>query len=638
MNPETGLPPDEVASEVLPQPSASRRRTVVLAAVLLSGVILCWVGQRKIARTIDHRVSSALATRGWTLQHQDVSWGPSHGLRMEQVKLGRSGQAPMLELRSVDVELPWSAFFGKTPDSVTLKSKRTPMILRDAAGELRFQRVSIEIAAGKDEVVVRDFSALKDGLGVILNGKILVAGNPASGMEGWQPDFGGVRSALSTLKMESGKGQFNVSGSFEVDARAGAYRKWSAKLDGKGKAMSWHGVPLTAAKVEAQLTESASTIHSTLSLTKGELAFKVERGKWETMPFSFTGSLTDERNRRDEFEGAYDPADGSWLLKRLRGPADLWSLAREVPRFAEHLPDPDQITVETFPTIDLRRASVAKGEAWKVESVLLTSEAELTAKIDGKPVKITDVRGNASLEDGAWAIHRCVGHLLGGEGSVSGVYRDAQFRKATLTAKNLRLAAVKEAAGEEGKSKGILSFSYRGDMNFKTRHLDGRGTMTLENAPVIEVPLLDQTQRLFASMIPGIDERSGTGRFDASFIGNKRVIEVPRFEASGGSLTVSAKGKVDLEERRVDGVARGKLTGLPGLVTKPLSRLLEMEVGGPFDDIRVKPLGPAKLASSTVSGLVGVPVETLEEVGKVTGSVIVEGVKMSVRWLGGEVD
>ena len=61
-----------------------------------------------------------------------------------------------------------------------------------------------------------------------------------------------------------------------------------------------------------------------------------------------------------------------------------------------------------------------------------------------------------------------------------------------------------------------------------------------------------------------------------------------------------------------------------------------MEVGGPFDDIRVKPLGPAKLVSNAVSGTVGVPVETLEEAGKVTATVIAEGIKLPFQWLGKE--
>jgi hypothetical protein len=42
------------------------------------------------------------------------------------------------------------------------------------------------------------------------------------------------------------------------------------------------------------------------------------------------------------------------------------------------------------------------------------------------------------------------------------------------------------------------------------------------------------------------------------------------------------------------GGARGKLAGLPGVVTSPLSRLLKMEVGGKLDHIRVQRLRPGR--------------------------------------------
>ena len=109
---------------------------------------------------------------------------------------------------------------------------------------------------------------------------------------------------------------------------------------------------------------------------------------------------------------------------------------------------------------------------------------------------------------------------------------------------------------------------------------------------------------------------------------------MPRFEATGGSLNVSAKGEINLKKQRVDGTARGKLSGLPGLVTKPLSHLLEMEVGGPFDNVRVKPLGPAKLVSNAASGTVGLPVDALEEAGELTGTVLAEGIRVPLRLFG----
>jgi hypothetical protein len=201
----------------------------------------------------------------------------------------------------------------------------------------------------------------------------------------------------------------------------------------------------------------------------------------------------------------------------------------------------------------------------------------------------------------------------------------------------VRMSDLKQLSAKDGgkKSAGVLTARYSGSIVLAARELDGKGSLRLENAPVLEVPLLDQVYDLFSAILPGV-ERSPEGEFNAEFRARPDLVEVTRFEAKGGSsLTVSAVGTVDLNKGRVNGRARGKLVGLPGLVTSPLSRLLEMDVSGPYDDIRVKPLGPAKLASNTVSGTVGVAVDTLEETGKISGAIIKEGIKVPFRWLDG---
>jgi hypothetical protein len=161
--------------------------------------------------------------------------------------------------------------------------------------------------------------------------------------------------------------------------------------------------------------------------------------------------------------------------------------------------------------------------------------------------------------------------------------------------------------------------------------------VTLDNAPTFDVPLLEEVFELFRTIVPGMD-RPKEGKFEAEFTARDKQIEVTRFNASGGTLNVSARGTVNLAKKRVDGRARGKLTGLPGVVTSPLSRLLEMEVSGPYEDIHVRPLGPAKLASGAASGTVDDVVDFVEETGKVTGTVIKEGVKAPFRFLRGKAE
>jgi multidrug efflux pump subunit AcrB len=59
---------------------------------------------------------------------------------------------------------------------------------------------------------------------------------------------------------------------------------------------------------------------------------------------------------------------------------------------------------------------------------------------------------------------------------------------------------------------------------------------------------------------------------------------------------------IDLKQRKVDGRARGNIRGILGLATTPLSRALEMQVSGPLNNIRVRPLGFGGILSGAVTG------------------------------------
>ncbi len=614
------------------KPGASRRFKV-LSVLAVLGIVLLWIAQRHIASSIDGRIREHLETRGWSYQRKGSSWGPLRGLILTRVAIGPVGKAAAIELDSLQIRFPLRRAWGGRGGAIRVGSPRGKLVLRDSRGEIHLQRTSFEIESRGQELVVKKLSTRHGNLTAELEGILRLAGNSPGSLSKWQPDFDVVRGTLAALDIKGERNLFKVTGRFEVDARSEPVA-WNAKLSGSGEEIRWQDISFSRATSEAFLSEGASEITTRLAVASGEMEFRVEKDDWEASPFAFTGKISDPANRSNEFHGSYRPGEGIWTLKRMKGAADLWAIARGIPEFSSRLPR--NLSIEVFPGIDLRDVTRVPGEEWQVGTLLLTSAAEMTVTTDkGREVKVGGLRGNAYRSKDAWVIRSATASLLGGELSGRGIYTDLKLRDANLVAKGMELAAIKAAAGRKSAGKGVLSLHYKGEVDLKSKSLEGRGSLELQNAPVIEIPLLDQTYDLFTSMIPEL-KRADTGQFNATFVCKEEAVEVPRFLASGGTLTVSAKGRVDLEKRRVDGVARGKLSGLPGLLTKPLSRLLEMEVGGPFDDIRVKPLGPAKLVSNAVSGTVGVPVETLEEAGKVTATVIAEGIKLPFQWLGKE--
>jgi hypothetical protein len=147
------------------------------------------------------------------------------------------------------------------------------------------------------------------------------------------------------------------------------------------------------------------------------------------------------------------------------------------------------------------------------------------------------------------------------------------------------------------------------------------------------VPLLDQVHDLFAAIIPGVERaESGEGRFEAHFTSRGHIVSVGSFEASGGTLTVDARGQVDLRKETVSGSARGKLTGLPGVVTHPLSRLLEMEVTGTLDRIQVRRLEAGKIISQAADGTAEVVEEAVRGVREASDGEKRRSPRSPARW------
>jgi hypothetical protein len=606
----------------------------ILAALGVVALAVFFGGRHWISAQIENRLRGELEKRGVTMERKNASWDPWRGLHLTGLRLHQKGaqKQKIAELENLNLRIPLSGYFGSKPRTTHWHISDSSVTFHDAEGPVTLDHFSLRLSAGSGKIHVGRVAASKEGLTAKLSGTIMT-----SAVESTAPvrlDLAAVRATLATLNVRTGTGPFQVTGKFHIDATA-SDPAWSATLDGKGTNLEWNEVRWTKAVANAELSAKGSAIHYDLSTAHGSTQGTASVADWDKSPLIFSGHIQDSKGRKDEYRGRHH--ERVFTVETLKGDADLWALSAAVP--AATVRFPEQVKIQTPPLIDARNIrydSNTEPPRWTVGTVTLSSPDPVVFTTGKNQIEARDLAATASYNGRDWTIRDSHTQVLGGSLSLQGRFRDGVLHKARVKIEDIRLSQLRRLSGSgSGKpSSGVISAAYQGSIDFPNQQGEGTGTMRMDDAPVIEVPLLDQVFELFAAVIPGV-QRPTEGRFDAEFKVRPDIVHVSRFEAKGGSsLTVSATGTVDLKKRRVAGRARGKLVGLPGLVTGPLSRLLEMEVAGPYDDIRLKPLGPARLASNTVSGTVGVAVDTVEEAGKITGTVLTEGLKVPFKLFG----
>lgn len=602
---------------------------VIVGVTALLGIVSAG-GNHWVTRKIESVAGERLHERGLTGEWKNASWTLWNGLSLEHLTIRhRESGRLLVQSDNLNVRFPISQFLHGGERHASWHIRNADVILGDEMGEIPLTHVNIEAESAGQHLVFRRMDALKDGLSVSLKGDLTLKPPKDPPPSEFIMNLSIVRATLGLLDFRAGGDLFKVQGNFSVNASTPEI-SWSTNLAGAGSNLDWKGIKLTQGNTEAHLSSAESKIEAAFVTAHGSIRGAASRDAWKTTPLAFEGVLQDQRGGSDTFSGRYE--NQTLEIAQLKGSANLVEIGQDIPQLTGKL---QAVQFEKFPELDVRDIHWNREAGWKVGSArVIGGSTAATFKMEDRRVEVTGLSGTASYGENAWAFKDLRAKVFGGGISVDGNYRDGQLKQATIEADGLRLSQIKNASvgSARKRSPAVLSGSYRGSVRFDEFGLTGKGSLLLENAPVFDVPLLDQVYDLFAALIPGI-ERSKQGRFEANFTSKDQLAEVTYFKATGGSLTVSAKGTVNLAKETVSGRARGKLDGLPGLVTSPLSRLLEMEVSGPFKAIRVKPLGPAKLVSNAISGTVGEVVETFQEPGKITEGLMRKGIKVPMRFM-----
>jgi len=576
---------------------------LVVGILLVAAAGVISLGKDRIAANIEQRVRDRLKARGLEPGWSEASWNLWKGgvvfrdftLR-ETVENGRQ----VLAVDRLAVRMPPSEWISAGHRSLVWSVPKSRVVVADEAGEIVIEEAAARFETRRGRILIKEAKGRHKGLVVDLEGEITTRMEPL-----WPPPrfvmrLKAARATLNVLDFGDGEGRFKVRGNFTVDASNPAFN-WTATLKGHGKDVVLKGVPLRDAGATADLSSTAeSVINAGVSTAHGRAEAVIRRDGWKGTPFTFAGALEDQRKGKSRFEGKQH--QGVFQISKLEGTADLWSIASDVPMVADGMPS--SVRMESFPPVTATGIRWKRDEGWSVARAATTGEGSVTISHDGKKVGISALTGTASLDGKKWSLKEVRGEVFGGRLSVDGSYSGGSLNGGTIKGDGLSLARIKQTTGKgRSATPGVLAFSYSGSADLGAKQFTGEGRMTLENAPVIEVPLLDQVHDLFASIIPGVKRsEQGEGRFEAHFTSKGSTVDVGSFEAKGGTLVVDARGQVDLKEETVMGSARGKLTGLPGVATSPLSRLLEMEVGGSLDKIQVRRLEAVSIISNAAKG------------------------------------
>ena len=401
-------------------------------------------------------------------------------------------------------------------------------------------------------------------------------------------------------------------------------KKW--KVEGQAQSTAWGAFKAQESRVDITLAASRLQGNMALQLAHGSIALKGSADGWPSGPVQFTGSLTDADRQSDRIEGSYHPGTNTLRLAELSGKANLVEFLTNLPGRAAVLPAGTRIRV--FPEIAVRDFTYRPGKSPTIGSLRFVSPADVTVTFRGEPLAIDHLTGQLAFDGETWRLSHLGGQSFGGQWQIDGAYSNGTLRQAEITAAKVKVAQLKPWLGDSEESIGeaILALDYRGAIGAVPSAVTGNGSLHLTNAPLVKVPLLDQTYALFSALISPV-QRRGDGQLDTTFAVTNGVAKVSQFSATGDALKVTATGTVDFNQRKVDALAHANFRGIVGVATSLLSRTLEMEVSGPLDNVRVRPVGVGGMAEGAVTGAAKIVPRTVKE----AGDLLKDGVALPAR-------
>jgi hypothetical protein len=172
--------------------------------------------------------------------------------------------------------------------------------------------------------------------------------------------------------------------------------------------------------------------------------------------------------------------------------------------------------------------------------------------------------------------------VLGGSMSLKGELQPEESFKGELRldAVSFRQFAAVYAPGNESEGDITGHFNFTGKPgNWKA--LRGNGVLIILNGNLYAIPVLGPLTPLLGTLLPGQIKGYNVAReANCNFSVADGFIITEDFEALTAALKVVANGSIDYINDNIDFTAQARIRGLPGLVLRPVSELLEFKGEG----------------------------------------------------------
>jgi len=605
-----------------------RLRLALIVMAVCAGVL--FGAHHWLVSTAQSTLRRRLTEHGLSLTSSSESWSLRGGITLKNAALrGLPDNEPLIEISALHVNILWREIWKSRTAVTRWHITDGTLTLHDSAGAVSFQHFTTDLSVQDDKIEIAQLDTVNGPVSIAVTGQIITAKakRPATPQQeqAFKMSLKPVRAVMDMLSFKPGGGTFAITGGFTVDLRPDA-AQWTATLHGSGAKLELHGVPMKEAEVDAQISQSDLKLSSKIAFEKGTAAVDATLAGWQDQPLLLSGTLIDTAGRKDTFKGKRVGKTDTLTISQLSGAANLLELALNIPVLAAGLPK--DVKVTAFPDIIAEDFVIHSGShppEWTLGSMRIRSAADLVVTVREHPLVIEHLQGSVSYDHRAWHFHGLKGRMLGGSFALTASYDGKKLSDADVTLQTLHLDTLVPWVGKLSAKleNAQMTLTYRGVIGDDPGNSTGSGTLDLIDAPIVHVPLLDQAYQLFPHILHR-ERAHNTGEVRARFIMSKGVAMVEPMKVLGQSIVVTARGTVDLNKRTVEGHGRANVRGVVGVVISPISVVfMEMQVQGPFDDIKVAPLG-----------LIGAAKSVLKNAAKLSSLVLREGVSVPFEALG----
>ncbi len=239
----------------------------------------------------------------------------------------------------------------------------------------------------------------------------------------------------------------------------------------------------------------------------------------------------------------------------------------------------------------------AKGGVWIIEGRddfnVAVKAARFPYRVFDKPAPFEKVTADVSGKGGTIRFDTRAA-LLGGSFSIKGTLdesRDPMPYTGEMRLENVSLQRLSQLYSKDSATQGDVTghFRFEGRQD-DWKALKGEGAAIILNGNLYSVPILGPLTPLLDSVLPGkIKDYNVATEANCTFQVAGGLVTTSNFEALTNLFKLASSGSINFIEDKVDLTAQVRVRGLPGIVFRPFSELLEYRGEGSIKNTQWSP-------------------------------------------------